>query len=103
MSEIPDCAFGDMSRALFALIEEKKALVQALRKYGRHRPICAATQGDPETWDKPCTCGWAEVKLEGDTLNFCECCGAPLADVTFGRSRCRDGCSYDTSETTYTI
>ncbi len=31
----------------------------------------------------------------------CECCGAPLAKVEFGRATCRDGCSYDLAETTY--
>jgi hypothetical protein len=31
----------------------------------------------------------------------CECCGAPLAKVEFGRASCRGGCSYDLAETTY--
>lgn len=30
----------------------------------------------------------------------CECCGAPLRRVEFGRADCLTGCSYDLAETT---
>ncbi len=55
---------GDMSRALFALQAENRALRERIASTGP-----------------------------------CECCGAPLVNVEFGRATCRQGCSYP-AETT---
>ena len=62
MTTIPDCQLGDMSRALFALQAQNRAL--------RDRLAVLETP--------------------------CECCGAPLQRVEFGRVSCVAGCSYGT-------
>jgi hypothetical protein len=93
MTEIPDCTFGDMSRALFALQEENKALrarlVEAMQVSNQH---CF-------NHDKAAR-RLTTITEENETLRAllamyetpCECCGAAILRVESGRKICVQGC-----------